>query len=132
MLACGDTYLAGDIDYEEFHLWIILTPTDLNEVVVVNVTTRHKRSDTTVIINPGEHPFIKQESVIAYRFAKVKTVAEIEKAISEGTAIRREPISASLLERIRGGLMQSDHAENGVRFLFREFMLKTSGNPFQN
>lgn len=126
MLACGDTYLAGDIDYEEFHLWIILTPTNLNEVVVVNVTTRHKRSDTTVIISPGEHPFIKQESVIAYRFAKVKTVTEIEKAISDGTAIKREPVSTSLLRRIREGLIQSEHAENGVRFLFQEFMLKDS------
>jgi hypothetical protein len=122
MLECGDTFLAGDNEYEEFHLWIILTPVHLGQVVTVNVTTRHKLSDTIVLIQAGEHPFIKWESVIAYRYATIRRVADIEKAIQDETAIKREKVSASLLKRVRDGLVESDYTENGIRHLYRQFL----------
>jgi hypothetical protein len=123
MLECGDTFLAGDTEYDEFHLWVILTPTHLGEVVTVNFTTRHKRSDTTVIIKAGDHPFINNESVVAYRYARVMKVADIDKAIIEETAVKREKVSPALLKRVRAGLLESDHTENCVRHLYREFMV---------
>ncbi len=50
------------------HLWIVLTePTgDPAQVVVVNLTTRIPTSDATVVLNVGDHKFIKRETVVYY------------------------------------------------------------------
>jgi hypothetical protein len=122
MLECGDTFLAGDTEYDQYHLWIIITPPAAGAVVTVSLTTRRKLSDPLVVIKPGEHPFVKCESVVAYRYASVRHVADIEKAISNGTAIKREKASAEILRRVRLGLLESDFTPIGIRHLYKEFM----------
>lgn len=77
MLDCGDTFLTGD-DSEDLHLWIIVTPPTEGEVVTACMVTAHKKSERLVVLNVGDHPFIKHESVIAYRWSKIRAVDEIE------------------------------------------------------
>jgi hypothetical protein len=117
-----ETRFAGDTEYDQYHLWIILTPPAAGTVVTVSLTTRRKRSDPLVVVKPGEHPFVKCESVIAYGYASVRHVGDIEKAISNGTAIKKERVSADILRRARSGLLESDFTPIGVRHLYREFM----------
>src|SRR6266496_4718509 len=124
MLACGDTFYADDelTDDGEPHLWIIVTPPTDGEVVTVSITTRRKRSETTVVLQSGEHPFIRHESVIAYSFSRIRLVEEIERAIANGTARKREPVSEKLLQRAKNGLADSDFTPNGVRHYYKSIV----------
>jgi len=121
-LSCGDTFLTGDGDEDNFHLWVILTEPSEGEVVTACVVTAIKRSERLVLLNIGDHPFVQHESVISYRFAKIRLVEDIERMLAQGTAKRREPVSPELLNRIQTGLIDSDFTPNGVRNYFRSFL----------
>jgi mRNA-degrading endonuclease toxin of MazEF toxin-antitoxin module len=119
MLNLGDTFLTGDAEDDTLHLWIILTPPSEGEVVTVSVTTRRRKSETLVQLHPGDHPFLVHESVIAYAYARIRTVEEIEAAIATGSAKLREPLSPELLKRICNGLIDSDFTPNGIRHFYK-------------
>jgi len=122
MLNCGDTFLTGDEEDQDLHLWIIISPPSEGEVVTVSVTTKRKRSESLVVLRPGDHPFIAHDSVIAYSYSRVRPVDDIETALLNGTAKKREPVSEQLLKRVQAGLLDSDFTPNGVRHFFREVM----------
>lgn len=122
MLTCGDTFLIEDEDGPECHLWIVITPPNEGEVVIVSVTTKRKKSEILVVLNKGDHPFIEHESVIAYRYSKVVTTESVEAAIRNGTARQREAASPNLLKRAQEGLLESDFTPNGIKSLYKSFM----------
>ena len=125
MLSCGDTFLTGDGDEDNFHLWIIITPTTEGEVVTVCLATAIKRSERLVVLNKGDHPFIDHESVISYRYSTIRTVEDVEELLSSGLAKKREPVSPELLNRIQAGILDSDFTPNGVRAYYRDVMRKS-------
>jgi mRNA-degrading endonuclease toxin of MazEF toxin-antitoxin module len=118
---CGDTFLTGDED-DDYHLWIVITPPFEDEVVTVSVTTRRKRSETLVVLQAGDHPFLRHESVIPYAFARVRNISDIAAAIANDTARKRETASNALLKRAQAGLLESDFTPNGVKSFFKEVM----------
>jgi len=122
MLNCGDTFLAGDDDSDDFHLRIVITPPNQGEVVVVCVVTAHKRSEELVVLNQGDHSFIKHKSVIAYRWSEIRSVADIEGAIENGAAKKREPIRDDILKKAQACLLESAFTPNGVRHYFQAVM----------
>lgn len=124
MLSCGDTFLAGNDDHDEdFHLRIIITPPNEGEVVVVCVVSAHKRSEQLVVLNDDkDHSFIKHKSVIAYRWSEIRAVADIETAIQNGTAKKREPIRTDILKKAQDCLLESIFTPNGVRQYFKQVM----------
>lgn len=119
MLNRGDTFLTGDEQDDTLHLWIVLTPPCEGEVVTVSVTTKRRRSETLVELHPGDHPFIVHDSVIAYSYARIRTVEEIEVAVASGAAKLREPVSPELLRRVCNGLLDSDFTPNGIRHFYK-------------
>lgn len=121
-LNCGDTFLTGDGDEDNFHLWIVLTPPSEGEVVTVCMVTAHKRSERLVVLNKGDHPFVQHESVIAYRFSQIRSVEDIQELLRSGAAKPRDPVNPELLKRIRAGLLDSDFTPNGVRAYYRLVM----------
>ena len=123
MLGCGDCFLAGEDEDEKLHLRIVVTPpTPDGCVVTASVTTRRRHSETLLILQPGDHPFIRHESTVSYRYSELAWVHEIEAAIASGNARRREPISAHLLKRVQDGLLDSDFTPNGVRQFAKEIL----------
>lgn len=122
-MKAGDTFLAGKDEDEKLHLRIVVTePNAEGEVAVVSVTTRRNRSEGLVVLQVGDHPFIRHESVIAFAYAEITSVAGIERAIAAGTARTREPASVALLKRVQAGLLDSDFTPNGVRQFGREIL----------
>ena len=119
---CGDTFLTGDEEDDDYHLWIIITPPYEDEVVTVSVTTRRKRSETLVVLQAGDHPFLRHESVIPYAFARIRNISDIAAAISNDMAKKRETASKVLLNRAQAGLLESDFTPNGVKSFFKEVM----------
>ena len=99
-----------------------MTPPWEGEVVTVSVTTKRKTSETLVVLSGGCHPFINQDSVISYGYSKIRFVSDIETAVQNGTAKKREPVSPELLRRAQSGLVDSDFTPNGVRRFFKDVM----------
>lgn len=122
MLECGDTFLAGDTDNEDFHLWIVITPPIEGEVVTVCVTTKRKRSETLVVLRAGDHPFVVHDSVVAYNYSTIRLVDDIEAALLTGAAKKREPIASAILQRVQVGLLDSDRTPNGVLRYYKDVM----------
>ncbi len=100
----GDTFWAG-------HLYIVCSdPTADGSVVVFNATTPRWDSGRECVIQPGDHPSIKHESVIAYERGRLMTQEQqdnLEKAELFKT-MRREPASRALVRRIQLGALKSD------------------------
>lgn len=91
------------------HLRIIVTdPDPVGEVLVVGVTTWKPDSDESCILNPGDHPFIRHLSRIAYERAHMCSVAVIETAIRNKSARTYEAVSPDVLRRIRDGALATD------------------------
>ena len=74
-----------------------------NSLVVNASTYRGMRSeDTTCILQPGEHPFIKAVSYIPYQYAREMSWKDIQKKNPV------EDVSADLYEKLRDGARRSD------------------------
>jgi hypothetical protein len=71
MLNCGDTFYAGDDEDIEPHLYVVVTPPRQGEVITVSITTKHECSESLVVLRVNDHPFIKWDSVVSYRFAAI-------------------------------------------------------------
>jgi len=118
-MKCGDTFMIEDEDEEAEHLHVLLTtPSLAGEVVTVSISTRRKRSETLVCIHPGEHPFIRVESVALFHFSAIRSCAAIEAAIKSGTARPKEKASPELVSRMQAGLLDSNFTPPGVRAYF--------------
>ena len=122
MLKCGDTFLTGDGDEDNFHLWIIVTPPSESEVVTVCMVTATKKTERLVLLAPGDHPFVRHDSAISYVFSKIRMVADIESLLSNGSARPKEPMPPNVLSRIQAGVIDSDFTPNGVRAFYRAVM----------
>jgi hypothetical protein len=118
-MECGDTFMIEDEDGENEHLHVLLTsPSLAGEVVTASISTRQRWSETLVCVQPEEHPFIRVESIVAYRFAAIRTCAAIEVAVENQTARPKEKASPELLRRMQAGLVDSEFTPPNVRAYF--------------
>lgn len=121
MLSCGDTFLIPKSSGETEHLWIVVTDPepDTSFAVCVNITTKQSYSETTVILRPGMHPFIKHDSVVYYSDAQILTLNKVQQALDArmtGVVCEpREPCSRAVLEMIRQGILSSKMTPNNVK-----------------
>lgn len=113
----GSTFLLPTRIQDIPHLWVVLTYPDKNsnEVVIVNLTTKRSHSDTTVILNPGDHPFINRETVINYSDAKFVKVENLKKALDMTLAEPHSHFRNDILEIIQKGVLKSPHTPLKVK-----------------
>ncbi len=99
------------------HLFIVLTaPKGRPPVVVmVNITTRRPTSDTSVILTPGAHPFVKHESVVAYEHASIFEVEKLENGLRNGSLIKYPDISNALFTMVKQGLLNSPRTPKNIK-----------------
>ena len=100
------------------HLWVILTDPGDEEpsnVVIVNLTTHTDRGDQTVILDEGDHPFIQRRTIINYVDAKFSSTSAINKAIEIEAIVPHQPFQSEILEKIKGGLLQSPDTPNNIK-----------------
>jgi queuine/archaeosine tRNA-ribosyltransferase len=92
------------------HLWVVLTDPqgDPPRVVLVNLTKHKPQSDETVVLNAGDHPFIKQKTVVNYARATIQDAAALERAMKADLTMRHKiDCTGELLERLREGVFNS-------------------------
>ena len=111
------------IDNGKRHLRIVITDSnEQNEFLTVAVDTlRSSIQDTSCIIEPGEHSFIKARSFVNYHYAKVLNYAQIFNGLQKGVLVRKEDISEELLKRIQDGARKTNRFNNNLKIWFELF-----------
>jgi hypothetical protein len=120
---CGDTFLMpapGGVATP--HLWIVVTQPDprTHLCAIVSVTTLRNSKDRTVILRPGDHPFVRHDSTIFYGDAMIVDVLRLEAEIAAGLAVVREKCSAATLKLVQDGVVASPFTRPKILRFCRE------------
>lgn len=105
------------------HLRIVITDSnENNEFLTVPMDTLRSRiQDTSCVVKPGEHPFVKVRSFINYKYAAVVNYAQLFNGINKGFFVRKEDVSAGLLSRIQNGAKSSANFRRELKVWFSLF-----------
>jgi hypothetical protein len=108
-VAAGRAFLLSWEPQEKRHLWLVLTDPDGNppRVVAVMVRSRRHFTDDTVILDAGDHPFIKHPSSVHYSSAALFRVEQITRAAKRNHCHLQPDMSKALLMKVRAGLLTS-------------------------
>ena len=120
-LSAGDTFMTVSKDIRD-HLWFIVSDPTLDErnVLIVNLTSWKPEKDESCILERGEHPFITHKSIISYADARVASIANLSALYEVNQIYLKEPVSATILARIRQGLRISPHAIHGHKQILED------------
>ena len=118
----GDTLLIWEPSFQKAHLWFMLTDeySEPPRVLAVMLRTRTRFTDDTVLLAPGDHPFIRHESAVHYSTSCEFLVSALSDWMASGTCHRRQRMSGALLARVRKGLVDSVFSKNAYRDRWRE------------
>jgi len=116
-LVDGDSFLfplyAGQ---NREHLWVVLTTPDADhQCAIVSISTLRDYSDTTTILNAGEHEFIRHKSFVFYAKAKLIYANEFEQQFVDGFAKMSSKMNRGTLNRIKEGVFESKFTPNKVK-----------------
>ena len=120
MFGLGDTAMLPKPGHEREHLWALITAPDpqSGEAVMVNLTTQRPHSDTTTILQSGEHPFVDRPTVVFYADARVVNVSTLEGGLRQGFVRQHAALSPQVLQRIQSGLLTSPFTPEKVKAAF--------------
>lgn len=114
------------------HLFTILVnpcilPNRGNKPQVLSVGISSVRAnipyDNACIIRQGEHPFVRHDSYVRYRDARIDAVEHIENRVHEGIFSVKPPCGEQLLKRIIAGASTSRYAAREVKLLIEKFAI---------
>ena len=121
MLRAGQTILLPKPGQETAHLFVVLTAPDAQrQVLLVNFTTLRPHSDRTVVIQPGEHPFVVHASVAHYADARLTLAPSIESAIASGFFRPHQDCSPELIHRLLAGVLASPFTPEKIKRHLRQ------------
>ena len=111
------------------HLWIVATEPLLGtgQAILVNVTSLRTDSDTTLMLNRGDHPFIVKPSVISFSDAIAADVRQVARGIDDGYFPQQSPCSAALIKRIQNGILASRRTPQKVKIFYRSISPQLAG-----
>jgi hypothetical protein len=120
---CGDTFLmpapGGPVTP---HLWIVVAQPDprTHLCAIVSVTTLRNSKDQTIILRPGDHPFIRHDSAVFYGDAMIVDARRLDAEIAAGLALKREICSQATLKLVQDGVLASPFTRMKVVRLCRD------------
>ncbi len=109
MAGLGDSFMLPKPGQETEHLWVLITNPDpvTKEAIMVNVTTQRPHSDTTTILNVGDHPFIQKPSVIFYADTRMVNTGLLDDAVTRGACQTHAAFQEPVIRRIQSGVAAS-------------------------
>ena len=87
------------------HLYVVLAIHGNGVAILANITTPRKGSDTTCILRPGVHPFIRHRSCVHYEGMIDLTVERLR------NEERRETASEYMLKQMQLGAIKSPDSD---------------------
>lgn len=123
-LNIGDCLILEKPDrYSISHLWLVITEPfgSPSRVIIVGLTTQRDGSDTTLVLTPGNHAFVRHPTVVFYADAREVEVNLLERLVALDTSrLHADPCSGDLLSRIRDGLLESSFTPRKIKNSFRQ------------
>jgi hypothetical protein len=103
------------------HLFVLLTDPvgEEREVLLASLSTAHPRCDRSCILVPGDHPFIKRASYVAYSMARIEPADRLLRGVAESVFLVREPVSDKTMAYIIRGLLESRHTTAIVKRFYQ-------------
>lgn len=77
-------------------------------------------TDDTVVLQPGDHPFVRHATAVHYSTADLFRVEKLLNAMQRGECRLRQDMSETLLEKVRDGLLRSPFTIHRIRDLCEE------------
>lgn len=118
----GDAFQIDDGEGKRSHLRIVISaPLPDGSLITVNCTTRKQGSDASCILQAGDHPFIRHETVIAYEHTRALPLAmqtRIDAAVPPA-CVHHAPVSPAVLQRIQSGALISDETPQKLQAALR-------------
>jgi len=131
MLGAGDCLLIDtnqdEGGYLQSRLFVIILDCEehtKNTIIVYAQTLRSPRADRTTVLHPGEHKFIKHDSHIEYRQAKIVSAMDLERMIQEGQARPMDKMGNDVFKRICDGILKSPFTPMEVREMYNNYLYR--------
>lgn len=99
------------------HLCVVVAelPGPPVQVVFVSLTSKKIDSDTTVILQSGDHSFIKKDTVISYSDTRQITKDVLIDRIKQKYFGTNDVFDEDKLKIIQDGLLKSPYTPNGIK-----------------
>jgi hypothetical protein len=109
------------------HLFIVLFDGEKythNTIIVPIDTLRSDKQDKTVTLQIGDHEFITDTSFVNYGFARVISLAYVDRLLETGKAKSKPSIGKEILMRVREGVRKSKRTPNDVLIAYSNHVYK--------
>lgn len=95
------------------HLFVILTDPlpPHGEVAMVPVCSVRNGHDNACVLYPGDHPFIRHKSYIAYARGRVERDTRLIRGVERGLTVDKGRIAHDVFDRILAGSRVSRHVK---------------------
>jgi hypothetical protein len=116
VIRAGTSLLLSESPGVKPHLWFVVTDPEgtPGRVVAVMMRSAKKFTDETVVLEPGDHAFVKHQSSVHYSSARWFDINAIDNAMRSGRCHLRENMTPELLSRVRNGLLKSPFTVHAV------------------
>ena len=110
-----------DLKNEPAHLWVIASDPDIEGYcLIVSLTSFKGNSDRTVVLNAGEHPFIKWPTCVAYSLSELITAEQLINYVSLGHAkMHLAPLTEKVIELVFDGFLASQFTKRRIKTYVR-------------
>lgn len=82
------------------HLWFVATSVNDPSLVAMNFTSVTRFSDTSFMIDDGDHPWVTHKTTIAWSKAIVTTLDRIQRGVFTGELEPHTPLSQPLILKV--------------------------------
>ena len=104
-------------------LGVVIAPRNaMGELLVVYLELHEIDSDESCIVLPGEHPDVREDSIVRYSRAAYVAESDLRMGRQLGAFDLRAPCSPELLRRIQRGALTSRFTEPAVRAAIRRLL----------
>jgi hypothetical protein len=119
----GDAFLLTTPPNDR-HLYIAIARISDDSYLFVNATTRRENSEATCILTPSSDvpEFIRNESVIVYKYAREISIVEIDNLIAQGDCTIKGSCSTNIIEQIQQGGLVSKRLPNKYKTALKAFL----------
>jgi len=113
VVSAGSTFL---FDLQaSIHLWVVASdPDSSGRFLIVSLTSLRGSKDQTVILNGGEHPFLKWATCAYYQQSDIMTITRLEQLVASGNAKMREKLAPEKAALIFDGFLASEFTKKRV------------------
>ena len=99
-------------------MWIVVTDPDNGtppRVVIVMVLTARSYTDSTVLLQAGEHPFIDRESSVHFSAAQLISGDQLIRLSTERDCGIESTLAPAVLARVQTGILNSVYTVGSLR-----------------